>query len=310
MGLRPSLRAHRCRCPAATAAAAAVVTAAVASSAFVGPLRSRGRFDATLLAGRTPPALSPALRGWQSPCAAGTASGRWDLGFEWDSLDEAISSYGTEAFTDITSWKLPVEETSTKAAVETVQKWLTFLKGQGSRGAEALYDAAGYPLEQSLELFTEELHRGASIVTMQLPAGSSTALGNVGLVAAIRTGEDLDLSLFGGGEWETIHLDFMATNPIIGWASEGARQLLDYDALKPLQRLREAGGGGLELLQSLLNSAAKAGRAVTVAPMNDDIKEHYRMLGFQEDSLLDPSLMFWIPTDEVLIGFGMEPKYA
>jgi len=213
--------------------------------------------------------------------------------------------FDEEDYTDLSVWSLPVEETTAKAAVETVQKWLAFLKAQSCSRAGALVDAAGYPLEHALELFAEELHRGASIVTMQLPDGANRALGPVGLVAAIRAGEDLDLSLFGGKEWETIHLDFMATNPSIGWASE----LWSSEALR--ERLREAGGGGLELLQELLSSAAKAGRAVTVAPLNEKLKETYRSLGFQEDSLLDPTLMFWVPpSDEVLTGFGTEPQFA
>lgn len=206
----------------------------------------------------------------------------------------------------MTHWSLPVEQTNAQAAVKTVKKWLHYLRGQMSMSPAALGDASGYPLEHALELFAQELHRGASIVTMQLPDGASRALGPVGLVAAIRTGEDLDLSLFGGREWETIHLDFMATNPLLSWASE----LWSGNNGALTDAMYEAGGDGLELLERLLESAAKAGRAVTVAPLNEQLKEQYRRLGFFEDALLDPTLMFWVPpSDEVMCGFG-EPRLA
>jgi len=124
---------------------------------------------------------------------------------------------------------------------------------------------------------------------MKLPDGAPDSLGPVGLIAAIRTGEDLDLSLLGGDEWETIHLDFLATNPLVSWATEKCSDLKE--------RLKVA-CGGTELLRRLLSVAARAGRAVTVAPLNEQIKEQYRRLGFQEDTLLDPTLMFWVPTEE------------
>lgn len=185
------------------------------------------------------------------------------------------------------------EGSSFDSASEIVTRWLHFLRGEGRQAAAYMADASGYPLEQALELFTEQLDMGSKIITMKLPEGVPDSLGPVGLVAAVRAGEDLDLSLFGGDEWETIHLDFLATNPLIEWASE---MLSD--------RLREklqAAAGAPQLISKLLASAAKAGRAVTVAPLNESLKEKYRALGFQEDSLLDPTLMFWIPPKEAVV---------
>jgi hypothetical protein len=228
-------------------------------------------------------------------------SDQWGLGAEESlQVEDAWSDLGGAETT-----LLGADTAGVSTALETVQRWLSFLKHEANREASHfLADASGYPLEHALELFTEELRRGAStVVTMQLPDGVSHALGPVGLVASVRTGEDLDLSLLGGGEWETVHLDFMATNPVLGWASE----MWSFDGFvsdEHLEKLREAHQtareGGAEMLHRLLASAARAGRAVTVAPLNDQLKEHYRRLGFQEDSLLDPTIMFWVPTEEVL----------
>lgn len=174
----------------------------------------------------------------------------------------------------------------------TIRQWMDFLQGRGRSLAPVLADGSGYPLEQALELFSQELARGAStILTTKLPPGVSDALGPVGLVAAVRAGEELDLSLFGGRAWKTIHLDFLATNPVLGWASE----MLSSEMR---EKLWAAGGDGANLLRRVLQAAAKAGRAVTVAPLNEQLKEQYRLLGFQEDTLLDPTLMFWVPNDE------------
>mmetsp|Transcript_53988 Transcript_53988/g.173113 ORF Transcript_53988/g.173113 Transcript_53988/m.173113 type:complete len:302 (-) Transcript_53988:327-1232(-) len=194
---------------------------------------------------------------------------------------------------------LDVEGMSTESALLTVRRWLDFLRGEGRRVAARLADASGYPLEQALELFAQELQRGAAtVVSTQLPEGASRRLGPVGLVATVRAGEDLDLSLLGGEEWETVHLDLLAMNPLLGWASE----LCCIDELlgEELEGLRAARSAGAELLQQILTAAARAGRAVTVTPLNEQIKEHYRRLGFEEDAMLDPTLMFWVPTEEVV----------
>mmetsp|Transcript_30029 Transcript_30029/g.69966 ORF Transcript_30029/g.69966 Transcript_30029/m.69966 type:complete len:292 (+) Transcript_30029:80-955(+) len=172
--------------------------------------------------------------------------------------------------------------------VDVIKGWLRFLKDGAEGGVqEHLADASGYPLEQALELAIEEFTRGAkTVITLDMPDSFPRDLGSIGLVATLREGEDLDLSLFGGREWETIHLDFLATNPLLGWASHVNGE-----------RLLEASGGS-QLLHELLKLAAEAGRAVTVAPLNEELKELYRELGFQEDSLLDPTLMFWVPSEE------------
>ncbi|CAE8630883.1 unnamed protein product, partial [Polarella glacialis] len=221
-------------------------------------------------------------------------------------------SRAPEGSSDLVSgkWLLPsilemseaVEETSPADAMATVQGWLGFLQGEGKGAAAVLADASGYPLEEALELFQEELSNSVSVVVAKLPAGVSGALGPVGLLAAIRNGEDLDLSLFGGQSWETVHLDFLATNPLIGWASEvwDTSGLLRHRlrAAATAGAVRDSCSVGVHMLQSLLASAASTGRAVTVAPINEQNKEQYRQLGFWEDSLVDPTLMFWVPTEE------------
>lgn len=181
---------------------------------------------------------------------------------------------------------------------QTIERWQNFLKegrsmGEGEEDQHA--DASGYPLEQALELFASELSQGASdvadIVTLKLPQGEDVqrTLGEVAAMAAIRVGEDLDLTFLGGDEWETVHLDFLATNPMVSWVS-GASEALNGIS----ERLRPSGPG---LLKELLARAGRAGRAVTVAPVNDHLRETYRQLGFRTEELVDPTLMFWLPTD-------------
>jgi len=179
------------------------------------------------------------------------------------------------------------------SSVEVVSRimcrWLAFLhRGQGGPASDALaspellVDASGFPLEQALELFAEggrQALTGAMVLTAGLPEGAPQALGPVGWIAAVRNGEDLDLGLLGGKEWHTLHLDLLAANPLLGWASGAAE-------------------GGQRLLRKLLRSAAACGRAVTVQPLSESLREQYRRLGFQEDALLDPTLMFWVPSDE------------
>lgn len=228
-------------------------------------------------------------------CARGFVASRASTSRRPVTWRRSVSDGGVEksAFLTVTSG-LELDETTAESALSTVNRWLSFLQGEGKGTADGLADASGYPLEEALEMFSQELTT-SWIVTTQLPAGVSRALGPVGLLAAIRDGEDLDLSLFGGREWETVHLDFLATNPLIGWASEvwGGSQLRK-------QLHAAANASGVQLLQSLLASAASAGRAVTVAPINEQVKEQFRQLGFWEDSLVDPTLMFWVPTDEVV----------
>lgn len=201
---------------------------------------------------------------------------------------------------------LSMEGTTVETALQTLENWLSFIKAETGRGtAERLADATGYPLELALELFTKELPmrahmQGAEVITMKLPDDAPRGLGPVGLVAAIRRGEELDLSFLGGREWQTIHLDFLATNPLIHWASE----VFSSDLAARLQ----AATSGSEMLRRLLSLAAEAGHAVTVSPIDDAIKEQYRRMGFQEDDLLDPTLMFWIPTEEVLESLRLQTR--
>mmetsp|Transcript_46437 Transcript_46437/g.85048 ORF Transcript_46437/g.85048 Transcript_46437/m.85048 type:complete len:297 (+) Transcript_46437:79-969(+) len=201
-----------------------------------------------------------------------------DLSGTFDSLD------GTLDFLEI---KKVGKAVGAEQVVDVIKSWLQFLKGEAGRSSEQLADACGYPLEQALELAIEEFTRGAqTVITLDMPEHFPRDLGPIGLVATLRVGEDLDLSLFGGDEWETIHLDFLATNPLLGWTSHVNGE-----------HLLEASGGSL-LLSELLALAGKAGRAVTVSPLNEDLKDVYRELGFREDSLLDPTLMFWLPSEE------------
>jgi hypothetical protein len=183
---------------------------------------------------------------------------------------------------------------------QTVRRWLEFVTEKASSGSdeEVFADHSGFPLEHALDLLllaSEERGEedvsvfspagrsggGSTLLTRRLPEGIDQALGPVGWIMAVRPGDDLDLSLLGGEEWGTLHLDLLAANPLISWASEAAVE-------------------GQHLLCRLLTSAAKAGRAVTVAPLSEQVKEQFRSFGFQEDSMLDPTLMFWIPSEKSL----------
>jgi len=280
-----SMRSHRRRAWCISL----VISIAAVCAVVVECCRGRGVLDAFV------GARSPALRG----LATFDRVARPFAGRETFSRDPRVAAnifgQGVAQTTGLPFVFSELEGASADSAMRTVKRWLAYLKGTGSDRLGALSsfaDASGYPLEQALELFLKDLAFGAStVVTMKLPDGVSDALGEVGWVAAVRDGEDLDLSLFGEGEWETIHVDFMATNPLMGWASE----VKSGDLQKRLQVVSDS---GRQLLQSLLDSAARAGRAVTVAPLDEQLKEHYRQLGFKEDALLDPTLMFWVPTGE------------
>mmetsp|Transcript_21994 Transcript_21994/g.48863 ORF Transcript_21994/g.48863 Transcript_21994/m.48863 type:complete len:253 (-) Transcript_21994:430-1188(-) len=156
-----------------------------------------------------------------------------------------------------------VEEATPETASQIVHKWLGFLKSS---------------VLEALELLATKFRSGLTVFTSRFPAGTASTLGSVAAVAVVRKGQDLDLFLNGGEEWETLHLDFLATTPAVEEATSG-----------------ESITSGLALLKKLMTCAQKAGRALTVAPLDDRLKERYRQLGFQEDSLVDPSLMFWLP---------------
>jgi len=184
-----------------------------------------------------------------------------------------------------------VEEATPETASHIVQRWLDFLRNRMRRKADvvSMADHAGYPLEEALELLTSKVRKGLTVLTSRLPAGgpkAPSALGGVAAVAVVRKGEDLDLILNGGDEWETMHLDFLATNPAVTKAD--------------MQGVTH----GFALLKRLMMSAQKAGRALTVTPLDERLKERYRQLGFQEDPFVDPSLMFWLP-EEAKFAYAM-----
>lgn len=198
----------------------------------------------------------------------------------------------------------PPEESSAEAVLSTVRRWLDFVaeraqRQEGALEGAVLLDHAGFLLEDALELFAASASEGAGhvlegsmLLTRRLPDGAPRALGPVGWIMSVRAGEDLDLSLLGGSEWSTLHLDFFAANPVMNWASEATAE-------------------GRQMLRRLMQSAAKAGRAITVAPLSEQVKEQFRALGFQEDSLLDPTLMFWVPSEEGLSSLhGEHPHLA